>query len=586
MPPEYPADDNEAFDPFRHRKEIELMEQRFRERVERSENVPPPPTTGAIDEQVQDEMRQFFTASTSLLEEVVPTLQARHGHDPSETTGEIRRKIDEFFGESAGGMIRAERTGESGADASLPPPVQSYHRPGEPAPESESQPVAPSYGAPPAHHGGMSATESRGYPDGDDIDTVSPLEAGAIRRAENLEPAPPVEPQENVRASLPRPARRSARGRAERPPMDLKSALERLRKHGVVRDAQAAEPPPAPPPAVPARRPVPQAAQEPSQSATQPLNGTDVGAVAALRGGDVRPDTPAMERPPVSTPPPPPPVDTSRIDGFDDIFAEVEGLVRGTLADSVQETFAEARHQESALRAQLSSSAVASHPVDRPPPLSSMLPRPAEDEVEDEEAPDEEAAAAPYDWGVKPAARPAGAWLLEEGAEDAVRERMGREAPSGPPTEDLLEDTGEIEVTVTPTSLTAAIPRGDASTAADRLDGPAPPPTTGGAGAGPAGGILARKLEAESTRFAPMLDRLMADGVVSESEIDDEEDGGDDDEISVAEFVDNRPRGDDQGMTPMRIVEEIRRLRRIQELLVAKGLVSEGEITSPSPSDD
>jgi hypothetical protein len=102
---------------------------------------------------------------------------------------------------------------------------------------------------------------------------------------------------------------------------------------------------------------------------------------------------------------------------------------------------------------------------------------------------------------------------------------------------------------------------------------------------GAAGGILARKLEAESDRFAPLLNQLVAEGVVEASEfVEDDED--DDDEISVASFKDNRPRGDDQGMTPMRIVEEIRRLRRIQELLVAKGLVSEGEITAPSPDDD
>ena len=130
MPPDYPADDSDdaSFDPFRHREEIELMEQRFRERAERSEEATRATTTGAIDARVQDEMRQFFSESAQRLEEVVPKLQAQNIRDTSETTGEIRRKIEGLATASPVGAIphmpAARRTGRR------PRPARRKARPG------------------------------------------------------------------------------------------------------------------------------------------------------------------------------------------------------------------------------------------------------------------------------------------------------------------------------------------------------------------------------------------------------------------------------------------------------------------------
>ena len=575
------------------------MEQRFRERVEHTSPVPPAPTTGAIDERVQDEMRQFFSESTQKLEEIVPTLEARAGHDASETTGEIRRKIDAFFGEAGGsGMIRSERTMAIEPPLDRPPPVVGFERP--------SLPVA---------SGALSDAPSRRR-DAPHDDYEVPVAATThlpptIRRSEDVEIPEPA-PAGSVRPSLPRPARRSSAPSADRPPMDLKSALERLRRHGVVRDPAAA---------VDARqvasRPAPAASSpQVARPAVRPMRAEDSRQLPPLRGarsgsqgapGDPRiggqlldtgpvgrsviPDVDPSARARMRSPEP--------VTGFDDIFAEVEDLVRGTLADSIEETFAEARAQETVLRDELA--AVAQ------PALSSLLSRPEDDEPEEEDAAPDESPAGPYNWGVKSAERPRGAWLLEDGAEEAVRARLQGAAATAPPVvdeppvlhEDLLEDTAEIEVVV-PSARPAAPESGPRSTPVDLSEPPeadcfgvdsepvsvAPPLPAGGGGGGAANGILARKLEAETSRFAPLLDQLVADGVVDAKELSDEEPEDDDDEISVASFQDNRPRGDDQGMTPMRIIEEIRRLRRIQELLVSKGLVSEGEISSPAPDDD
>ncbi len=585
------------------------MEQRFRERVEHTGPVQPAPTTGAIDERVQDEMRQFFSESTQKLEAIVPTLEARAGHDASETTGEIRRKIDAFFGEAGGsGMIRSERTMAIEPASDRPPPVVGFERPSVPA-ASGALSAAPGLRRDAPH---------------DDYEV--PVAATThlpptIRRSEDVEIPEPA-PAGSVRPSLPRPARRSSAPAADRPPMDLKSALERLRRHGVVRDPAAAAadarqvaPRPAPaasPPQVarPAARP--QRAEDSRQ--LPPLGGTRPGSQGAHGdpriggqlldtgpvGRSVIPDVDPSERARMRSPEP--------VTGFDDIFAEVEDLVRGTLADSIEETFAEARAQETVLRDE-----IAAIPQ---PALSSLLSRPEDDEPEEEDAAPDESPAGPYNWGVKSAERPRGAWLLEDGAEEAVRARLQGAAAAAPPAvpeppvlhEDLLEDTAEIEVVV-PATRAAAYESGPRSTPVDLSEPPeadcfgvdsepvsvAPPLPAdggrgggggGGGGGGAANGILARKLEAETSRFAPLLDQLVADGVVDAKDLSDDEPEDDDDEISVASFQDNRPRGDDQGMTPMRIIEEIRRLRRIQELLVSKGLVSEGEISSPASDDD
>jgi len=107
-------DPSTGFDPNRHRKEIELMEQRFRERSERHGGGPV--TTGEIDGSVADEMREFFDASEQQLKTVVPRLQSPdQNRAMAETTDEIRKKINDFFAQVKDG-------GAAGRDKS--PPTQ------------------------------------------------------------------------------------------------------------------------------------------------------------------------------------------------------------------------------------------------------------------------------------------------------------------------------------------------------------------------------------------------------------------------------------------------------------------------------
>ena len=56
--PTDPSSGPESFDPYRRRREIEAMEQRFRERAERHGGGPV--ATGEIDQRVADEMKEFF----------------------------------------------------------------------------------------------------------------------------------------------------------------------------------------------------------------------------------------------------------------------------------------------------------------------------------------------------------------------------------------------------------------------------------------------------------------------------------------------------------------------------------------------
>ena len=74
-------------------------------------------------------------------------------------------------------------------------------------------------------------------------------------------------------------------------------------------------------------------------------------------------------------------------------------------------------------------------------------------------------------------------------------------------------------------------------------------------------------------------DEAVIEALTGEIDLAGDEDD-DDDDISVGSFVDDRPRGEAAEITPMRMVEEIRKLRRIQEALIRKGLMKEDEIGS------
>ena len=177
------------------------MEKRFRERSERHGGGPV--STGEIDGKVSDEMRQFFDESTMTLQNVVPQLkEGDQGEQMLETTGEIRRKIDEFFSDvSEPGAakpdptVEVERTAPAArgaAPAPAAPPVpraRSFSRPFSQPPAAQTAPAAPAEAA------------------------EAPAPAPA--------PAPVAPP--------PAPAP------AESGQMDLKTALEKLRRHGTAK---------------------------------------------------------------------------------------------------------------------------------------------------------------------------------------------------------------------------------------------------------------------------------------------------------------------------------------------------------------
>ena len=655
-------------DPLRHRREIEQMEQRFRQRSDRP--VAEPSTTGAMDERVQEEMRQFFSESTQILEEVVPSLKRDDEH-LSDTTGEIRRKIDAFFGDAGGtGMIRSERTMPIGA-IDLRAGLGAAAAPVPPPPAARSLPPLRQAAARPA---GLESTPQLRRANASEAAAQSPAPYAARPVAPPRSAIPALAP-----AAPPPPpaaARRSAIGAPGAAKMDLKTALERLRRHGIVRDeapslaaaAPAAPPPsygtpspsayapphpappPPPPPAAtraprPLREPEPIAprrlaahepvqvdvpAYEPSRLRTPAAEPSDPFAPPAVPPAPLlaRPESrsatfevPAPAPAPLPLPPrldarptpferPPAPLradepafagrglEIPRVEpiaatqesgeGFDEIFAEVEGLVRGTLADSIEETLEEARVAEDNMR---SGNRGRPRAAPRPRPVEAAQPRfvaPRDDE-DDECDEEDEAPAGPYNWGVSSANRPAGAWLLEEGAEQAARTKVHEKArktgeitgidvgawrESVDEAEDAPELAGRRMAQPDPTEPVAPPP--------PRLQ--ATEPSTGAMMGAGATSLLARKLETESSRMGPIMDALAAKGLV-DSDDDEDDEFDDDDEVSVASFKDDRPRGEDNGVTPMRIVEEIRRLRRIQEILMSKGLVSEDEIQAAAPSD-
>ena len=123
---------------------------------------------------------------------------------------------------------------------------------------------------------------------------------------------------------------------------------------------------------------------------------------------------------------------------------------------------------------------------------------------------------------------------------------------------------------------------------------PEPPADEASAGASATGarGYLLRKMSDELQRFQPVVEALRQREVLSEDEIGRASRGGgngspDDDEVSVESFVDDRPRGDEieAELSPMKLVEEIRRLKRITDALVRKGVLSQEDLSRSLTGD-
>jgi len=541
-------DPSTGFDPDRHRKEIELMEQRFRERSDRHGGGPA--TTGEIDGRVADEMREFFDASEQQLKTVVPRLQVGdQSTSMAETTDEIRKKINDFFAQvKDGGSSAAQKA----------PPAQRLAK----------RKARWTGTLPPPREEGRSAP--RGAP-------------AAF--------APPSSHLDRRDAPAPRAHARTPSSDAEK--MDLKTALEKLRRHGGERvdDRAASGPtttttapdvtpprmatapaaprrePPAPPssrreqPAVaPPREPArfaPTRREPPPAAAPRPAPRQ----AAAAPSPPPPPPVVAERRPPRAAPAPAPepaPPQADPRDGFDSIFKEVEGIVLDTLKSKADEPSAAPRAAEPEEPPTLREQAPISEPVsqlvslrtddsddvdvDTPPPASARAPQFARPEEDAEEEPDE-AAPAPYDWGVKPAGAPKGAWLLD--------------VPDPP----------------------AAEPEPPSPKGAQRAPSPAPAEADGSSSMRGARNFLVRKTSDEVQRFQPVLKALKDAAILDDKDIDGDAKAAPDGEegfLSADSFNDDVPRGADveAELSPMRLVEELRRIKRITQALMAKGVIS------------
>jgi hypothetical protein len=297
-------------------------------------------------------------------------------------------------------------------------------------------------------------------------------------------------------------------------------------------------------------------------------------------------DEPARERPRVPAP------DIAAVGEFDSIFSAVEGIVLDTLKSSMNETMSAARKSEPELAdvavptadpivdpipdapdtatqdlsqdlsenleegekqdesvalsddTQDESASFSHEPRDVSESLAEevapKLPAPREDD-EDEDADGAAAPATPYDWGVKPVARPRGAWLLDTPDESAEEPAPAKAAPEQP------------------------APAAEA-------------PSVSGPRA-----FLIRKASDEVRRFQPVVDALVRADVVDADEFAGKAAAplaDDDDAVSLDSFRDDRPSYEEmeQELSPMRLVEELRRLRRLTQALVEKGVISASDV--------
>lgn len=641
------------------------MERRFRERSEHGGGGPV--STTEIDAQVQEEMQAFFAESTMRLQEVVPGLQGDDLTSIQETTGEIRQKIDHFFSQVSMGADPAapEASAGQGFPSRTPQPASPTPAfPVQQAPRAHQPPAAP------RHPGWDEAARETAAP-------IVPAGASSLRQ---------------------RPS--SLGGGKGGGKMDLRSALEKLRRHGIVGDGSenappaarvlpqrpqfdpeplAAAPAPASPaplepswgpratvPAAPAplppwgappeEPPAPAAFAPPARTALPERlprrAGADLPPVAGVREPALAPQSPA----PPPDPAPPDPVwrndfaalsararpvslpqnlstpDEDPASEFDEIFNTVQGLVLDTLHGSAVDDIGPASQEIEDLNA-ITGSITGEIPMPRdaddpyadeypvpfsasddpaasqtlPPPsaaaqtlppdsmelpplaqaphlasplssrqspilpsvgsddpfdvarpaLSSLLGRPTDDDGLEEEQ-DAPPPAAPYDWGVKRKDAPPGAWLLERD-----------EAPK--------IDPSRVAATA---GAAASIP----DPAVEQRPRPSAPPAAA-SGGGAAQNFLVRKLGDELDKVSGAIGALERRGSLTPEEArevrGEQEPGDDSDELSVDTYVDDRPREEaSQGFTPMRIVEELRKIRRLEMVLLRKGLVTEAELES------
>lgn len=560
------------------------MEKRFRERSERHGGGPVP--TGEIDGKVSDEMRQFFDESTMTLQNVVPQLkEGDQGEQMLETTGEIRKKIDAFFTDvgDPGGPVAAAPApavpaeppapaarGAVPASAESPaaPRARSFSRPFAQPPEAQTAaaPSAPPPAAAPAESGQM--------------DLKTALEK--LRRHGTAKPGDALRPAAQTpaprAAASPAPFQRqpfTAPPRREPPPPPPRPAAPEQQapaRPAATRAASAAPPrEPAtflPPPGdLPPRR-EPQADRNRQVSNLPPLSTDDIPAapppeLMRLRPRQVPDDVVASAPPrPAAAPEKPAAAELPRrapAEGgdFDSIFDEVQDIVLGTLKVSVSETLASARASESEL-------AEVAVPTAEPTadPTCEMGPNSQSQRIEkfvrpeeDEEEEKDEAPKGPYDWGVKPAAKPKGAWLLD--APDGTAVPQG-DAPCR---------------TVTSEVLSASVAAASAAAASGV------PPAASGGGAGGARAYLVRKANDEVKRFQPVLRALREAKVLDAADVAGKAApaaASGDDFVSAESFKDDRlsPEEMEQELSPMRLVEELRRLKRVTQALLDKGVIS------------
>ncbi|MCE9636069.1 MAG: hypothetical protein K8T90_10215 [Planctomycetes bacterium] len=282
---------------------------------------------------------------------------------------------------------------------------------------------------------------------------------------------------------------------------------------------------------------------------------------------------------------------------FDQIFDELQGLVLDTLRTSVDESFDAARESENELAAAagLPQAAPLSQPISEDVPRvvsrSAMRPEravvasPAAEPVaarspemgkferiseEDEPEGDAEVAPqAPYDWGVRKAQRPQGAWLIE-GQETGIESAKRRQSAEAP----------------VPMARAAQVP------SVPQPAAPSPADSAGGSVGGRS--YLVRKLGEQVSRFQPALDALRAKGLVSENDLADPDapapkepskSRGGDDMLSVDQFAERRPADLERELSPTKLVEDLRRLRRLTDALIAKGLLTEQDLQRPADDE-